>query len=95
MDYPERPRIGNKEWGMENRQYLTPNPHPLVPTFQSISTETLINPVVSAPVLKRTARGNRDEDKINSKVEILLVLKEFWEERQLKKITCHHVFAES
>ncbi len=80
---------------MENGQYLTPNPHPLVPTFQSISTETLINPVVSAPLRKRTARANRDEDRINSKVEILRVLEEFCKERQLKKITCHHVFAES
>jgi hypothetical protein len=35
------------------------------------------------------------EDRIDSKVEILRVLEEFCKEKQLKKITCHHVFAES
>jgi len=65
----------------------------------SIPTETLISPVISAPAPSKTrtayktARGNKDDDRINAKVEILRVLESFCEENRLQKINCHHLFA--
>ncbi|MBD2570022.1 Mu transposase C-terminal domain-containing protein [Anabaena lutea] len=72
----------------ENEELLiTQSPLPI-----QMPTETLVTAII--PSQQRASETSTD-GRINAKVEILRVLEQFCEERQLKKISCHHVFADS